>query len=175
MIAHRIVATLAMALLASSVGCQSIRKGDCCDDSCDRGRKFAFMKYEACCEHCGGGFGCGGSGRNDACGSGCCEDACCDDCSDTCCDGSCDACAGGDCGRCIGDGCGCQCRHKTGWFRRACKKCGLGCAGCGEFYWSEWHNEPPACCEPCDCHGNYTGPGQAGYYRAPYRVPDLAM
>jgi hypothetical protein len=31
--------------------------------------------------------------------------------------------------------------------------------GCGEVYHSEWHNDPPDCCDPCDCWGNYTGPG----------------
>jgi hypothetical protein len=44
------------------------------------------------------------------------------------------------------------------------------CSGCGcdeEVYWSEWHNDPPRCCDPCDCYGNWTGPS-AGSYRAPY-------
>jgi hypothetical protein len=44
-----------------------------------------------------------------------------------------------------------------------------GCTGCGELYWSDWHDFPPARCEPCDCLGNYVGPGSPGYYRAPYR------
>jgi hypothetical protein len=44
-----------------------------------------------------------------------------------------------------------------------------GCTGCGELYWNDWHNFPPARCEPCDCLGNYVGPGSPGYYRAPYR------
>jgi hypothetical protein len=39
------------------------------------------------------------------------------------------------------------------------KLCG-GCSGCdSELYWSEWYNDPPRCCDPCDCHGNWTGPG----------------
>jgi hypothetical protein len=37
------------------------------------------------------------------------------------------------------------------------------------LYWSEWHNDPPQCCDPCDCYGNWVGPG-AGY-RAPYHHP----
>jgi hypothetical protein len=44
------------------------------------------------------------------------------------------------------------------------------CSGCGcdeEVYWSEWHNDPPRCNDPCDCHGNWIGPS-AGSYRAPY-------
>ncbi|MEX0643286.1 MAG: hypothetical protein WD468_11325 [Pirellulales bacterium] len=33
-----------------------------------------------------------------------------------------------------------------------------GCSGCdGEMYWSEWHNDPPCCHDPCDCYGNWTG------------------
>jgi hypothetical protein len=50
-----------------------------------------------------------------------------------------------------------------------------GCcyAGCGcneEVYWNEWHNDPPRCCDPCDCYGNWTGPG-SGPYHAPYAHP----
>ena len=29
--------------------------------------------------------------------------------------------------------------------------------GCGEIYWGDFHGDPPDCCDPCDCHGNYTG------------------
>jgi hypothetical protein len=39
-----------------------------------------------------------------------------------------------------------------------CKPC--GCTGCdGEFYWSEWHNDPPYCHDPCNCHGDWIGHG----------------
>ncbi|MCA9236099.1 MAG: hypothetical protein KDA44_11550 [Planctomycetales bacterium] len=160
-------AVTAVVLLAAASGCSALRGGDCCDEGCRDGRSFAGMKYDACCEHCGGGCG----------KSGCCDDQCagsCDDCNDACCDAACDACGAGDCGRCAGDGCGCSCQKKGGWFSRVCRKCGIGCAGCGEFYWCEWENDPPACCEPCNCHGDYIGPGDPGYYRAPYAVPDLA-
>ena len=30
--------------------------------------------------------------------------------------------------------------------------------GCGEVYIHPWINDPPDCCDPCDCHGNWTGP-----------------
>ena len=30
-----------------------------------------------------------------------------------------------------------------------------GCA-CGEAYYGDWKSHPPEC-DPCDCHGNYTG------------------
>jgi hypothetical protein len=60
-----------------------------------------------------------------------------------------------------GDGCGKSRSWRWGLGRR-------GCNGCGELYWSEWFNDPPACCEPCDCHGNYIGPGETGYFQARY-------
>src|ERR1700737_3526797 len=31
------------------------------------------------------------------------------------------------------------------------------CSQCGETYWSEWFNDPPDCCDPCDCCANFTG------------------
>jgi hypothetical protein len=38
--------------------------------------------------------------------------------------------------------------------------CCSPCAGCnGETYWSEWHNDPPRCQDPCNCHGDWIGPG----------------
>lgn len=34
----------------------------------------------------------------------------------------------------------------------------FGCTGCdGEYYWSEWFSDPPACHDPCDDCGNWTG------------------
>jgi hypothetical protein len=45
---------------------------------------------------------------------------------------------------------------------RCCCGCG-GCGGCsGEMYWSEWHNDPPCCHDPCDCYGNWLGSGCGG-------------
>jgi hypothetical protein len=68
--------------------------------------------------------------------------------------------------RCGRPSCGVDCGRKV-----QCR-CALvdafQCAGCGELYWSEWFNDPPACCDPCDCHGRYTGPGDTGHYQAPY-------
>ncbi|MBX3425412.1 MAG: hypothetical protein KF688_07015 [Pirellulales bacterium] len=173
---QRLLAALwGCSLVACGLGCAATRS-DCCgsgDCAAGRnGRSFAGMKYEACCEQCGGGFGFGG------CTSGCCGSSC-DSCTDACCDEPCDACAGGECDRCAGDGCACRCRDKkflglfSGKWARALCGCS-GCSGCGELYWCEWQNDPPACCEPCDCHGNYLGPGDAGYCRAPNAVPELA-
>ena len=40
-------------------------------------------------------------------------------------------------------------------------------SGCGELYISDWHNYPPDCQDPCDCHGDYTGGGKGGKYWGP--------
>jgi hypothetical protein len=63
--------------------------------------------------------------------------------------------------------CAVECGDQCGKSRRGCGRRG-GCNGCGELYWCEWFNDPPAVCEPCDCHGNYAGPFEVGYYHAPY-------
>ncbi|MGD9644173.1 MAG: hypothetical protein AB7U73_00575 [Pirellulales bacterium] len=41
------------------------------------------------------------------------------------------------------------------------KCCG---GGCGECYWGEL-SDPPTCWDPCDCCGNWTGPGGYSMYR----------
>jgi hypothetical protein len=64
-----------------------------------------------------------------------------------------------DCGFCSG------CGYIVGLFNSCC-----GCSGCdSELYWSEWHNDPPRCCDPCDHYGNWIGP--YGGNRAPYYHP----
>jgi hypothetical protein len=53
-------------------------------------------------------------------------------------------------------------------------RCG---SGCGECYCGDWHSDPPDCCDPCDCHGNWTGHGCAhcnqgpGYPHGPLPPP----
>ncbi len=32
-------------------------------------------------------------------------------------------------------------------------------SGCGEIYWGEWCYDPPDQCDPCNNHGDWTGPG----------------
>jgi hypothetical protein len=65
--------------------------------------------------------------------------------------------------------CACECGDKCGKSRSCWSGLGRrGCNGCGELYWSEWFNDPPACCEPCDCFGNFIGPHDTGYFQAPY-------
>ncbi len=136
--------------------------GGCCGGYCVDGRKFAGQTYNCGCEShlpmcgctgpaCSDG-GCGGCGCGDCCESGCgCEASC--GCGD-CCEASC--------------GCSsCGCKKKTsccsGLFAacgRMCSAlCGGGSCGCsGEMYWSEWHNDPPRCCDPCNRCGQWVGP-----------------
>ena len=65
------------------------------------------------------------------------------------------------CGEC-GDGCGscCQsnfCFHPFRWIGRLFY-CGTWCGpSCGERYWGEGISDPPACHEPCDQDGHWTG------------------
>jgi hypothetical protein len=115
------------------------------------------MKYEECCERCGdqswGGPRCAGG-----CGDCCCGDVGCGKCVDDCC-GGCDG------------GCSSKCR----WPRLAkmWRRC-TGCYGCGELYWSEWFNDPPSCCEPCNCRGQYVGRGATAPGVLPYRSDMIA-
>lgn len=50
---------------------------------------------------------------------------------------------------------------------------GPACNGCGDLYWNEWFNHPPQLCQPCDCQGNYTGPGADSIYVTSYRRRDF--
>ena len=44
------------------------------------------------------------------------------------------------------------------WYPGKCLFEKAGCnSGCGKYYWSDWHSEPPDCCDPCDRCGNYAG------------------
>jgi hypothetical protein len=126
---------------------------------------YAYMKYDCACETCGPGGcnGCGGEGCT--CGG---KVACGDQCTGApgC---GCGACGGaigaGECPNACGGCCCCRPNGKCWVLGAVC-----GCSGCGDLYWNEWYNDPPQCYEPCDCYGNYVGPGHAGgYYRAPYR------
>jgi len=45
-----------------------------------------------------------------------------------------------------------------GVFRILFPPCWCG-RGCGPVYWSEFHSDPPDCCDPCDRCGNFTGGG----------------
>ena len=115
------------------------------------------------------GVGCSSMHCGDRCGYGspyagmkyeCACETCGPNCGPSCGEHAC-GCAEPTCGCECGD----QCGNSRGWcsslFRR-------GCNGCGELYWNEWFNDPPTACEPCDCRGNYIGPGEMGYYQASY-------
>jgi hypothetical protein len=98
--------------------------------------------------------------------SGCCSTGCGSRCGDGASyafskyDCSCDPCSHGNS---CGAGC---CSQSTG--SRPILDALCGCSACGELYWNEWYNDPPACREPCDACGNYTGAG-GGYYGAPHQ------
>jgi hypothetical protein len=148
-------------------GCDS-----CCEPACGcgggcccNGRQYAGQTFDCCCESHAPICPCVGS--NDCCQSGgcgeCCEPACgCNSCGEPCC-----GCNSG-CGPSCGAGTAC-CPHKCCLKHVGfCTPCGhlvntfckcTSCNGCnGEIYWSEWHNDPPYCQDPCDCHANWIGP-----------------
>lgn len=152
-----LAACAAACLIAT--GCRAVNcDGSSCGDDCDGDSPYAFMTYDNCCEQCGGGWGPGGCGGQ-TCGAPV-------GCNQPCAGGGQGACSG-HCAKCACGGCnGCSCGQPS--------PCVLvnalcACAGCGERYWNEWYNDPPQCAEPCDCYGNWVGPGHAGYFRAPYR------
>jgi hypothetical protein len=102
------------------------------------------------------GIGCGGS-----CGNGASYAFSKYDCScDPCCNGT-YGCGSG------GQSCGCRTQGSRPILDALC-----GCSGCGELYWNEWYNDPPAVCEPCDARGNYAGP-RGGVYGAAHQAPPL--
>ena len=165
-------------------GCGGCGCGDCgcdagcgcepscgCGDGCGcDGRQFAGQVWE-CCHECGPPISpCTGPeccGCEPSCGCGDCgEPACGCGCDEGCgCEPSCgcgSSCGCGTSGSNLGCGFGQCCGRVVGFIDRLC-----GCTGCdGELYWSEWHNDPPRCCDPCDHCGNWVGPGYG--YRAPY-------
>ncbi|MCE9547712.1 MAG: hypothetical protein K8T25_19755 [Planctomycetia bacterium] len=90
-------------------------------------------------------------------------------CASVCGAGGCDTCGGGgivtggcasgDCGApaCGARGCGVGICN---WYPGKELVDGLTCKkGCGKAYWSEWYNDPPDACDPCDKCGNWTGGG----------------
>jgi hypothetical protein len=143
-----------------------------CGDGCGvNGRQFAGDTWK-CCRECGPPI-CRCSGPRNGCNAGC-GDAC--GCAGTCEPGcGCEPACG-----CVPSGRSCSRRQCTCGGLFFASWCGrvvgsvdrfCGCTGCdGELYWNEWHNDPPRCCDPCDCHGNWVGPVYGGY-RAPYDHP----
>jgi len=118
-----------------------------------------------------------GPGFAPGCGAACepCSPAACEPCGPTACEAACVEPCGpvieAGCGPAFGPyyaggspyhdgpGCGYCCRGLLGGVLRIfCPPCWCG-KGCGEIYWSEFHSDPPDCCDPCDRHGNFTGVG----------------
>jgi hypothetical protein len=79
-------------------------------------------------------------------------------------DCSCDPCCNGTYG-CGSGSCGCGTKGSRPILDALC-----GCSCCGELYWNEWYNDPPAVCEPCDACGNFVGP-RGGVYGAGHPAP----
>jgi hypothetical protein len=139
-----------------------------CGEGCGvNGRQFAGDTWK-CCRECGPPI-CTCTGPSHTCGSGC---GCADNCEPGC---GCEPAPGCGTSRAC---CGANNCHFGGlffasWCGRVvgCVDRFCGCTGCdGELYWHEWHNDPPRCCDPCDCHGNWVGSPHGGY-RAPYEHP----
>jgi len=133
-------------------GCES--SCGCAGGYCTDGRSFAGQKYTCGCRSYFPTAGCTGPMNG-------CEPAC--GCSEA--DCGCEASCG--CGDGCEPSCGCGCPPKVGCLRtlsRICGRmrdaiCGGGSCGCsGEVYWSEWHNDPPRCCDPCNRCGQWVGP-----------------
>jgi hypothetical protein len=109
-----------------------------CDTGCGQGCDCGNCCEPACGAECG-------NCCEPTCGTGC--GSCCDPCrSRTCCLKHCGFCSG--CGYIVSALC-------------SCAPCG-GCSG--ETYWNEWHNDPPRCQDPCNCHGDWIGPGAGPGY-----------
>lgn len=153
MVYRQLIAAACLAVMSACTGCGG---GFKCGSGCSTGSPYAFMQYDCSCESCGPGG--------------------CTKCGDVCTCGK--QVGGGNTCNCGGAGCD-ACGGCTLYRSESCK-CGplpclrwmgawLDCAGCGECYWNEWYNDPPTCAEPCDCYGNWAGPGHPGHFRAPYR------
>ncbi|QDU57483.1 hypothetical protein [Aeoliella mucimassa] len=137
--------------------------GDACGGAC--GRSYAFQRYQGNCDYkpfrlraCTGSA-CSDVGPGCGCEPGCVAEPACG-CGPTCGD-PCDPCDGSvPCERCGEGVVNFLGRLKHDLF-------GPACAGCdGELYWSEWHNDPPQCTDPCNRCGTYVGPSSYSGYSA---------
>lgn len=146
-----------------NIGCYCGPCGDCCGGI--GGRAYAGQIYKSGPGYlpycfCKGSGGCCATEPGCGCEPGCAVEAGCAVDPGCGCEGAC------------GDACGCgqgiRCGGKPGGLfdgnfsicRRLCGRL-LGGGGCsGEVYWSEWHNDPPRCYDPCNCHGEWVGPAQ---------------
>ena len=153
MIKQKVFCLLAAGVLLNITGCQCLNSVFCCQPACG-GDAVGYPSAG----YGGASYGAGGyeAGVYDAGGCGGCE-------------GGCNSCAR-PCFPLV---------QKIFVGLQAIKRCVVchgcadGCSGCGEKYWSEWHNDPPSCGDPCDGCGNWTG-CRSGAYQAPYSVTPYA-
>jgi hypothetical protein len=166
-------------------GCGSCGScGNCCEPCCGCEPGCGCEPTCGCGTGCfanrphygGQTFHCGCKGYVPICPCTGCDSGCCNEGCGNCCE---PACGCGDCGSCC-EPCGCgsecgsccdSCRPRQCCLKHCGFCCGCGrvlsalccfcpCGGCsGETYWSEWHNDPPRCQDPCNCHGDWIGPG----------------
>ncbi len=140
--------SLLSGLLIATAGCCGLGRGAVCGGGCVTGD----------CGPCGGGCDVG-AGCGPACSTGC--DSCGGgDCSC----GTCSTCRDSECGgnyTCYGPLCG---FHPVRLVLAPVRwvinlgRCPCWCGPtCGETYWSEFHNDPPDCWDPCDEYGHWTG------------------
>lgn len=167
---------IASAMLAGSFGCCG---------PCGQWRPATYGLYGPChgqaCGH--GGVGCDSCTAAPTCGTEVATCGC--ESAPTC---GCDAPVS--CGCEAAPTCGCDATASCGCEPTGCDSCGHApcrcglfanwpspfaafgaCHGCGPLYWHEWYNDPPDLCDPCDCHGNWTGRGHLhGHYAGPPRA-----
>jgi hypothetical protein len=169
-------------------------RGCACEPGCGCDQGCGSEVSCGCEPTCGCGTGCYANGRQYAgqkfhCGcrsyvpicpcTGPCDGGCCQGGRGNCCEPACGCEQGGCCEPTCGTGCGscCEpcCSHKCCLKHCGfCSGCGYvvsalcccaPCAGCsGETYWNEWHNDPPRCQDPCNCNGEWIGPGYGTGY-----------
>lgn len=140
-------------------GCSMAGQRWCGDGSCAPHKPLINVCTGPC--SCSGGCepGCGvepGCGCEPTCGVAGCGSAC-----------------GGGCGQCpLAAGIGFGLHSIGAELHRVFSPLGLccpngSCGGCGELYWSEWHSDPPVCCDPCNDCGDWVGPSSAGVATPP--------
>ena len=142
--------------------------------------------YQAvfCGRSCGGRCGCSSGYCGDECGDNCgptcgrpvrpactprravvadCDEGCDGDCARPCHKTSCGSCApcSDPCSDPCGDGCCGRPWHRgplSCLFALFAPNCWCG-PSCGERYWGDFYSDAPACEDPCDNYGNYSGGG----------------
>ncbi len=136
-------------------GCGCGGCGNECDDCCAPACRPACHPVRAACAPCRTAA----ADCDDGCDCGCarpCHKVACRS-SSPCGDCGCDPCA---------DPCGNGCCYARPWYRGPLSclfalftpNCYCG-PSCGERYWGDFYSDPPACWDPCDQSGNYTGGG----------------